>query len=218
MAIRKAMIKVIPNAQLSQSWMEFANSLSEFLVKRLLPRLSAPIIDNDTDKEKGNLSDDDNDDNKNNDNNNDDDENKEQINENQNSPVSELTLLTHQALLREFALILDFLLTFDQKKMMEPQIQNDFSFYKRTMSKQNEAYLSDLDWNAVSQEKAGFVSMFLAQSIVMMKEVAQNIGNNKRCLKVMAIFCNTCLDLLKENKFGKDAESQELALRAVCLF
>jgi len=75
--------------------------------------------------------------------------------------------------------------------------------------------LSDLDWNAVSQEKAGFVSMFLAQPIVMMKEVAQNIGNNPQCLKILGICANACLDLLKENKFGKDSESQQLALRAM---
>lgn len=207
-AIRKAMIKVIPNAQLSQSWMQFAKSLSAFLVKRLLPRLSSPIIDNDTDK--GNFSDDENDDDMNN-----DDDSKEANNDDDNEKISELTLLTHQALVREFALILDFLLKFDQTKMMKPQIQNDFSFYKRTMSKQNEDYLSDLEW-PVSQEKVGFVSMFLAQSIVMMKEVAQNIGNNKKSLKCFAVFANACLDLLKENKFGKENNADtKLALRAM---
>ena len=46
--------------------------------------------------------------------------------------------------------------------MLQPQIQNDFSFYKRTLNKQNEDYLNDLEWS-VSHEKAGFVSMFLAQ-------------------------------------------------------
>jgi hypothetical protein len=115
---------------------------------------------------------------------------------------------------REFALMLNFLLTFDEKKMLKPQIQNDFSFYKRTLSKQNEAHLNDLDW-AVSLDSAGLVSMFLAQAVPLMKEVATQLSNNMQSLKVLAIFANACLDLLKANKFGKDADSRKLALRAM---
>eukprot|EP01083_Nonionella_stella_P214038 771475_1 len=58
-AIRKAMIKVIPNAALCQSWMQFCTRLSKFLVKRLLPRLSVPIMNGNN---NNNNDDDDNDD------------------------------------------------------------------------------------------------------------------------------------------------------------
>ena len=214
-AIRNAMIRVIPNAALSQSWMQFAQKLSKFLVKRLLPRLSKPIIDgyNDdgsSDEEEVEVPQDDIQyDNDEENGNNDDDEKK--VN---NDQVSELTILTHQALCHEFALILDFLLTFDQKKMMQPEIQNDFSFYKRTLSKQNEEYLKDLEWS-VSNEKAGFISMFLAQAIPLIKEVSNTLSNNKQSLKILAIFCNSAYSLLKENKFKKDTKSQLLALRAM---
>ena len=129
-AIREAMIRIIPNAALSQSWMQFAQKLSKFLVRRLLPRLSNPIIDNelrdsDDDDDDDQLNqingvspDIDNDDvdyNKaNGDDNNNLNDNDDEKKTN-NDSVSELTILTHQALCHEFALILDFLLTFDQK-------------------------------------------------------------------------------------------------------
>lgn len=209
-AIRDALNKVIPNAALCQSWMQFAQKVSKFLTKRLLPRLSAPIIANETHKEEE--EEEEPQEMEQEDINYNDEEEKKQ--EKESEKVSELTILTHQALVHELALILDFLITFDQKKMMQPQIQNDFSFYKRSLSKQNEAYLSDLEWS-VSNEKAGFVSMFLAQAIPLQKEVATQLANNQQSLKVLAIFCNACLDLLKENKFTEDEESQWLALRAM---
>jgi len=206
-ATRLALQKVIPNAALAQSWMQFAQKLSRFLSKRLLPRLC--LIDDETTRSGSEYAQDDVE-NEDIDYDNEADEEKKQAVE--SDAVSELTILTHQALVRELALMLDFLLSFDQKKMMEPQIQNDFSFYKRSMSKQAEAHLSDLEWS-VSNEKAGFVSMFLAQAIPLQKEVATQL--DPACLKILAIVCNACLDLLKENKFGKDADSQRLALRAM---
>jgi len=212
-ATRTAMQKVIPNAALAQSWMQFAQKLSRFLVKRLLPRLC--LIDDESSAARASAYAQDDVENEDIDYDDGDEEKKQsQMAEEGTDAVSELTILTHQALVRELALMLDFLLSFDQKKMMEPQIQNDFSFYKRSMSKQSEAHLSDLEWS-VSNEKAGFVSMFLAQAIPLQKEVATQLAMDPACLKILAIVCNACLDLLKENKFGKDGDSQRLALRAM---
>ena len=44
-------------------------------------------------------------------------------------------LTQHQALVKQFAKILDFALEFDEFKMLKPGIQNDFFFYKRIMNK-----------------------------------------------------------------------------------
>ncbi len=39
----------------------------------------------------------------------------------------------HQALVKQFAKILDFVLKFDEAKMTTPAVQNDFSYYRRTI-------------------------------------------------------------------------------------
>ncbi|KAH9406148.1 Protein fam49b [Tyrophagus putrescentiae] len=44
-------------------------------------------------------------------------------------------LETQQALVKQFADILDFVLKFDDAKMLNPSIQNDFSYYRRTISR-----------------------------------------------------------------------------------
>jgi len=36
----------------------------------------------------------------------------------------------HQALVKQFAKILEFVLKFDENKMMNPALQNDFSYYR----------------------------------------------------------------------------------------
>lgn len=49
------------------------------------------------------------------------------------SPTQHLE--TQQALVKQFAEILDFVLKFDDMKMTNPAIQNDFSYYRRTVSR-----------------------------------------------------------------------------------
>ncbi len=44
-------------------------------------------------------------------------------------------LEARQALAKQFAHILDFVLRFDELKMKTPAMQNDFSYYRRTMSR-----------------------------------------------------------------------------------
>ncbi|CAE1314311.1 Protein FAM49 homolog,Protein FAM49B,Protein FAM49A [Acanthosepion pharaonis] len=48
-------------------------------------------------------------------------------------------LETQQALFKQFAEILDFVLKFDDLKMTTPAIQNDFSYYRRTVSRKRMA-------------------------------------------------------------------------------
>uniref|UniRef100_A0A8D9BT16 Protein FAM49A n=1 Tax=Cacopsylla melanoneura TaxID=428564 RepID=A0A8D9BT16_9HEMI len=43
---------------------------------------------------------------------------------------------TQQALVKQFAEILEFVLKFDEHKMKTPAIQNDFSYYRRSLQKQ----------------------------------------------------------------------------------
>ena len=45
------------------------------------------------------------------------------------------SLETKQALAKQFAEILQFVMRFDDMKMTNPAIQNDFSYYRRTLSR-----------------------------------------------------------------------------------
>lgn len=49
-------------------------------------------------------------------------------------PAEQLDTL--QATCRQFARLIDFALSFDAVKMCTPALQNDFSFYRRAMSRE----------------------------------------------------------------------------------
>lgn len=49
-------------------------------------------------------------------------------------PAEQLEAL--QATCRQFARLIDFVLSFDALKMCTPALQNDFSFYRRAMSRE----------------------------------------------------------------------------------
>ena len=40
-----------------------------------------------------------------------------------------------QATVKQFAQVLQFVLAFDEQKLKNPSIQNDFSYYRRTLSR-----------------------------------------------------------------------------------
>ena len=60
--------------------------------------------------------------------------------------VAEMILTNHQALVKQFAKILSFVLEFDEVKMTTTGIQNDFSYYRRVMLRlinlKNNKYIS----------------------------------------------------------------------------
>ncbi len=66
-----------------------------------------------------------------------------------------------QALARQIGEVIEFALKFDGIKMMKPAIQNDFSYYRRSMGKR------ELDELTVSSEDANTISLFLAASSPM---------------------------------------------------
>ena len=82
-------------------------------------------------------------------------------------------LETQQALVKQFASILDFVLKFDDLKMLNPSIQNDFSYYRRTISR-----LRSPNPNAttempaipeVTAEMANKMSLFYANATPMLR-------------------------------------------------
>eukprot|EP00058_Branchiostoma_floridae_P024414 XP_002609904.1 hypothetical protein BRAFLDRAFT_90713 [Branchiostoma floridae] len=81
-----------------------------------------------------------------------------------------------QALAKQFAEILHFTLKFDDLKMMTPSIQNDFSYYRRTLSrmKMNSQYKDGVgSVFEVSSEVANRMSLFYAEATPMLKTLSE---------------------------------------------
>uniref|UniRef100_A0A914LUA2 CYRIA/CYRIB Rac1 binding domain-containing protein n=1 Tax=Meloidogyne incognita TaxID=6306 RepID=A0A914LUA2_MELIC len=76
-----------------------------------------------------------------------------------------------QALCKQFAHLIDFVFHFDAIKMNTPSLQNDFSFYKRVITRSEQsARDSEAD---CSLELAGTISMFLASPTPMLHSLAK---------------------------------------------
>ncbi|BFZ17057.1 hypothetical protein BsWGS_20096 [Bradybaena similaris] len=113
-----------------------------------------------------------------------------------------------QALFKQFAEILDFVLTFDDLKMTTPAIQNDFSYYRRTLSRKKMANEDELlpGDDQVSNELANRMSLFYAQATPMLQSIsdatAQFVTQNKDlpveqttdCLSMMANICRVMIE------------------------
>ncbi|XP_017264718.1 protein FAM49A isoform X2 [Kryptolebias marmoratus] len=111
-----------------------------------------------------------------------------------------------QALAKQFAEILHFTLRFDELKMRNPAIQNDFSYYRRTISR-NRLNNMNLDIeNEVNNEMANKMSLFYAEATPMLKTlsnattnfVTENktlpLDNTTDCLSTMASVCKVMLE------------------------
>ncbi|GFS01897.1 protein FAM49B-like [Elysia marginata] len=112
-----------------------------------------------------------------------------------------------QALFKQFALVLDFVLKFDDLKMTTPAIQNDFSYYRRTLNKMKISQdQSNLLEDQVSNELANRMSLFYAQATPMLtalsgittKFVSQNkdlpVEQTTDCLSMMACICRVMIE------------------------
>ncbi|XP_040017159.2 CYFIP-related Rac1 interactor A isoform X3 [Gasterosteus aculeatus] len=111
-----------------------------------------------------------------------------------------------QALAKQFAEILHFTLRFDELKMRIPAIQNDFSYYRRTISR-NRINNMNLDIEKeVNNEMANRMSLFYAEATPMLKTlsnattnfVTENkslpLENTTDCLSTMASVCKVMLE------------------------
>uniref|UniRef100_UPI00398F4306 CYFIP-related Rac1 interactor A-like n=1 Tax=Pristiophorus japonicus TaxID=55135 RepID=UPI00398F4306 len=120
------------------------------------------------------------------------------------SPIQHLE--REQALAKQFAEILHFTLSFDELKMTNPAIQNDFSYYRRTVSR-NRINNMKLDTeNDVNNEMANRMSLFYAEATPMLKTlsnattkfVSENttlpLEETTDCLSTMASVCQVMLE------------------------
>ncbi|XP_076462433.1 CYFIP-related Rac1 interactor B-like isoform X2 [Babylonia areolata] len=138
-------------------------------------------------------------------------------------------LENQQALFKQFAEILDFVLKFDDLKMTTPAIQNDFSYYRRTLSRRKMANEDEIQSGEleVSNEMANRMSLFYAHSTPMLKSlsditshfVSQHkelpVEQTTDCLKTMANICRVMIENPDYSSRFKNEETKLFCLRVM---
>eukprot|EP00053_Salpingoeca_punica_P013289 m.119881 g.119881 ORF g.119881 m.119881 type:complete len:322 (-) comp16163_c1_seq1:1375-2340(-) len=111
-----------------------------------------------------------------------------------------------QAITKQFAEIIQFVMRFDDLKMNNPAIQNDFSYYRRMLSRQKITKGGAEEQAVVSSEDANRMSLFYAYPTPMLKIlsdatasfVSENqeipIENTTDCLSAMANVCRVMIE------------------------
>ncbi|VDK43000.1 unnamed protein product [Anisakis simplex] len=85
-------------------------------------------------------------------------------------PAEQLDAL--QATCRQFARFIDFVLSFDALKMCTPALQNDFSFYRRAISREAVMYVHKTNNTyAIPIELTNTISLFLASPTPMLSSL-----------------------------------------------
>lgn len=131
------------------------------------------------------------------------------------------SLANQQALAKQLADVFDFVLRFDDAKMVNPAIQNDFSYYRRTL---NRMKLSKKDLNIkIRDELANRMSLFFAYPTPMMKVLSETTVRflstdttvpRENVTTALATIANVCQDMVFKKKFEADSTNM-FCLRAM---
>jgi len=125
-----------------------------------------------------------------------------------NNPDSESSFSTQQALTKQLAGVFDFCMAFDELKMSNPAISNDFSYYRRSMSAMRMSSGGGGEHKAgVSDEMANKMSLFYAFPTPMLNLVKNCIQSDKlkidkeRILAGLSLVANVCYSLVHKKRF-----------------
>jgi len=131
------------------------------------------------------------------------------------------SLANQQALAKQLADVFDFVLRFDDAKMVNPAIQNDFSYYRRTL---NRMKLSKKDLNIkIRDELANRMSLFFAYPTPMMKVLSETTVKflssdssvpRDNVTTALACMTNVCQEMVAKKKFEADGTNM-MCLRAM---
>lgn len=141
----------------------------------------------------------------------------------------------HQALAKQCAETLSFVLKFDDLKMSRPEIQNDFSYYRRTLSRLKMQDPNSDDNAVVNNEEANRMSLFYAYPTPMLRTVSESttkfvtenkeipLQNTTDCLAIICYLCQTMVDNKGYyDRFSKQEETirfcQRVMTAAVILY
>jgi len=131
------------------------------------------------------------------------------------------SLQNQQALAKQLAEVFDFVLRFDDAKMTNPAIQNDFSYYRRTL---NRMKISKKELNIkIRDELANRMSLFFAYPTPMMKVISDTtskfLSTDTTCPRenvtaALAAMANVCQGMVINKKFSSD-QTNMFCLRAM---
>jgi len=118
---------------------------------------------------------------------------------------------SHLALTKQLGQIFDFVFHFDEAKMVNPAIQNDFSYYRRVLGRMKSKG-DKKEKVIVDEELANKMSFFFAYPTPMMKVLidattAFDKNQKHRVIGGLSLVANACLKSLssdEEKKRGKD--------------
>jgi len=138
------------------------------------------------------------------------------------SPDAETALMNNQALTRQLATIFEFVLRFDDSKMTNPAIQNDFSYYRRSLNKmkmQNGAAVEV----PIKDELANKMSLFYAYPTPMMKCLSETTVSfveanpaipREQITGLFAMMANACYSMVATKKLQSE-KGNMFCLRAM---
>jgi len=111
----------------------------------------------------------------------------------------------HLAITKQLAMIFDFVFHFDEAKMMNPAIQNDFSYYRRVLGRMKDKKQK----MKVDEELANKMSFFFAYPTPMMKVMIDSTGNlNKsdgpKLISGLSTVANLCWANIYNSPGGND--------------
>jgi len=125
-------------------------------------------------------------------------------------------LAVHQSAARALALIFDVTLSFDQIRMMRPNLSNDFSYYRRLLPK-----FSKHPEVKVRDDEASGMALFTAEHMPMMSTIAKTTktyctshDSQDPVANLLSTMANSCMGLVKYKKFSTP-ESNLLCVRAM---
>jgi len=122
------------------------------------------------------------------------------------SPDVDSSFSTKQALTKQLASIFDFAMAYDELKMNNPAISNDFSYYRRTMSGMKMAG-TDIKVG-ITDEMANKMSLFYAFPTPMLNLVKNCIQSDKikiekqNMITGLSLVANVCFNLVDKRKFN----------------
>jgi len=125
------------------------------------------------------------------------------------------SLENQTALAKQLCELFNFVLQFDDKKMTNPHIQNDFSYFRRSMGKLKQANLC-----TVPEDIANHMSLFYAYPTPIMNKLTslvkdQDFGISKDdIIHGLSLLANVCLDMVEKGSFD-DNQLNMFCLRAM---
>jgi hypothetical protein len=131
----------------------------------------------------------------------------------------------NQALVAQLAQIFDFAFHFDEKKMVNPAIQNDFSYYRRVLSRMktgtSKAKEDGKKKNKVNEEVANKMSFFFAYPTPMMKVLIDTSLKTDTDIKKeelvagLSLIANVCQGMLESKSIELSTQTKMQLLCAM---